>query len=497
MAKIVKEKTGATTTLHGLIAELNAEHPKANGELIDSKALQRTLEFLRQSIGLTVKSSDETLPADTLKTIKLFYLADANSPKNVLRLLAHPDFIGKVTMEFSTVNTMPSDEAAYDLIDSLLRTLALDIAPDKLRMFAHLIGDQAPTTAESLLIHADRIFSEAAHILHRYGHSGDRASAGIYLALTSMIRPWNLEHTLKLNTPASESAYVYLQTLGFRHFLKHYREHTELFRLQGEIGDIGPESEQVLLLVRKEEDRTHRALDLIFSINTAALIIRRRPKQLAALIAKATTIPTSARQVISNLNRAVVLLRSHAYRLFSGAGENEEILSLYDIVAALSSIRYQQQKKKEKKKEKKKKDEDKDDSKYKPYWHGQTDQGSDPQAMLDQVVATNNPQLFQGVIQLYLNRFYEYRASFTGIRQSHEAQMQYHAALLDAYQRVIDIGDIEELSDGLSILSTLCTNVTRRIVARPEAWNSKLLHPITYSYGDGSPTDPQGTGREQ
>lgn len=482
MAKIVKEKTGETTTLHGLIAELNVEHPKANGELIDSKALQRTLEFLSQSIGLTVASSDETLPADTLKTIKLFYLADANSPKNVLRLLAHPDFIGKATMEFSTVNTMPSDDAAYNLIGSLLQTLALEIAPDKLRMFSHLVGDQAAhTTAESLLAHADRISSEVAHILHRYGHNGDRASAGIYLALTSMIRPWNLEHSLELNTPASESAYVYLHTLAFRHFVKHYPAHTELFRLQGEIGDIGPESEQVLLLVRQEEDRMHRAFDLIFSINTAALIIRTRPKQLATLIAKATTIPTSARQVISNLNRAVVLLRSHAYRLFSSADDNEEILSLYDIVAALSSIRYQQKRK----------------TKYKPYWHGQTDQGSDPQTMLDEVVATKSPQLFQGVIQLYLNRFYEYRASFTGIKQSHEAQMQYHAAMLGAYQRVIDIGDIEELCDGLSILSTLCTNVTRRIVARPEALNSKFLHPITYSYGDGSPTDPQGTGQEQ
>lgn len=45
-------------SLRDLIADLNVEHPKKNGESITTKNLERTLSFIKQSIGVDLASAD-------------------------------------------------------------------------------------------------------------------------------------------------------------------------------------------------------------------------------------------------------------------------------------------------------------------------------------------------------------------------------------------------------------------------------------------------------
>jgi len=226
-------------------------------------------------------------------------------------------------------------------------------------------------------------------------------------------------------------------------------------------------------LVNEEKKSNLFPAMMVFSVNNFHHLIFGWPKEVAALVKDATGFDTSFMLLKKNTVRSRILLASYAYRSFDSSDHDAKILSVHDIVAALCSFRYQQ--------------EAGDD--YKPYWHGQSEQGKDPQRLFDKGLRKNDTHQHQGVLHIYLNRFYEFRASFNGTTLQHHAWMQYQVSRLRAYLRLVELNDIVALVTGIKTLNFLCMDRAKDIVINHIHTTSKNLFHNTYLYGDGESSD--------
>lgn len=430
-------------TLGELMTSLEAELEKPNGEPITSKSLKRTTDFLRSSIGLSIDSKQMPLPLLALKTARLVFLADLKSKRNVIRMLSPPQSTGEATMEFSTVTTTPRDREAAEIIERLAATLALEIDPSRVSMFSRLIGEaENQSVTEKLLLHAERTNDAVTHILSD-GLSGTQCSlAASYEHMANQLNMLCIQRSDERRAPANEALYCYLQTLSFRHFITHYPRHLQETLIKSEIGDIRSEAERFCRIVTGDAQWHHGPDDQVFSVNTSHCLLDEWPEEVSHLVHSATGIPTTSRQLRPHATRCKAILASYAYRSFDCADSNAPILSVYDVIAALASSRYQQE----------------EGEDYKPYWPGQTDQGKSPQRLFDKGLDPDDPHQHQGVHQIYLNRFYEYQASFNGTANSNHAWMRYQMALHRAYQAILELQDIVAITMGLTALNFYCVN---------------------------------------
>ena len=455
-----------TSTLGSLINELNAQYIKKGGEPIAARDLRRTLEFLEQAIDVKVNDSAQRVPFSTLKTIKLLYVTGANSGKHLLNLVAPPSE-GEATMEFSTGTTFPRDKDAAALITSLTKNLSIEVDPVKLKLFYNMLGDKdRHTSAEKLLLHSERTNDEVRHILKSVICGDDYTLAGAYSKLSKLLNSIGVRRTADLKTPAHEALFMYLETLAFQHFARHYPSHLKETRIKKEIGQIEEPMESFCRLVREETNAYLSPSTRMFSVKNFHHIVFGWPKEIAELVKAASGFDTSPFLMKKNTVRSRALLAAYAYRSFDCYDPDAETLSLHDIVASLCSFRYQQ--------------EAGDD--YKPYWHGQRQQGGDPQRLFDKGFRPNDPYQHQGVIQIYLNRFYEFQASFLGTTQSYHAWMQFQTSRLQAYLRLVEVNDIVGFVTGVIGMNFLCMDMAKEIVIEHlnHSQNFFTTHPLIH-----------------
>lgn len=443
-----EKQVQATATLDDLLFRINGEQEKVNGELATPRTLRRTLDFLQSAIGLVTEGKDDPLPTSALKTIKLMFLIDANSSRNVIALLTAPQRGDDATMEFSTVTTIPRDREASAIVQSLTDSLAREIAPDRLRMFSALTGDlEDHSVAERLILLAERTGDEVFHTFHNTLSTDESALSDAYRGLTALLDSFGVKASEDHQVPANEALYVYLQTLGFQHYVLHYPLHMDQTRIAGEVAAIEAEADALCRLATGSGPY-HGPSNRIFSVNTFHHLVQAWPKELAALVEKTTGFATSVKQLKGNQDRAKVLLASYAHRSFDCDDRDAPILSIYDIVAALSSFRYQQEAGHD----------------YHPYWHGQVEQGKNPQRHFDKGLNRRDPHQHQGVMHIYLNRFYEYQAALTGTSASHRAWMQCQLSLLNAYRSIVKLNDIMAIVMALTSLNFVCASYAKDCV---------------------------------
>ncbi|UXL28956.1 hypothetical protein [Stenotrophomonas maltophilia] len=435
--------------LSELMKHLDDELLKANGEQITRKTLSRTLLLLKKSIGVELARKDEPVSLATLKTIRLIFLADYKSNRNVIGLLMPPPIAAKATMEFATITTFHRDEAASSLIQAICDSLALEIDPARVRILSNMLGNfDGRSVAECFVLRMERINSEVLHILSFAFDQNDQALADALHWMAGLMKKFVPDRTSQGLEPTHELMYSYLQTLSIRHFTHHYPTHLEESRVQKDIGDIRHEVKQLLERMNHSRPVHYSAMTPILPIALVGHFISEWSEHLSKLVHKATGSSTSARKLRSIGARATRVLILHAERFHGCTDQAERILSLNDVIAALSAVRYQQA----------------TGSKYKPYWYGQTDQGDSPQALFDLGINQTDPYQHQGVLQVFLNPFYDYRAAFNATQASHHAWMRYQVATLGAYQSVLDLGDIFEVTLGLSTLKFHCINAAKDLV---------------------------------
>lgn len=438
-----------TATLADLIDALNIEVVKENGELITTRSLKRALELVQSSIGVSVSDKDQLVPLPVLKTVRALFLADHNHSKNVLRLLAPPQPGGPASMEFSTATTTPRDTDAYALIQTICESLAEEIEPSKLRTLSYMLSRRDKhSLAEELLLHVERTNDEVSEILNNAFGMDEALLTSAFDSLATPLDKFRVELMEGMAPTAIEAMYIYLQTLPFRHFIQHYPKHLETTRIRGEIGNIEDDAERFCEVAAQGDQHHHGPASRVFSVSTFHHLLLEHPEEMCELVHKATGIPTTVRQLQGHRDRVRSLLISYAYRSFDCTDPDAAVLCVYDVVAAFCSFRYQQECGQD----------------YKPYWHGQTDQGKNPQRLFDKGLNDGQPYQHQGVMQIYLNRFYEYRAAFTGTIGSYHAWMGYQIAALGAYQSVLDLKDIASITTGLNALNFYCVNLAKDLV---------------------------------
>ncbi|MCO7500271.1 hypothetical protein NJG17_10205 [Stenotrophomonas maltophilia] len=430
-----------TATLSDLMKHLDVELSKANGEPVTSRTLKRTLTFLQKSIGVDVSDKDQPLSIAILKTVRLLFLTDLNSTRNVFSLLAPPKTAADATMEFSTVTTVPRDSEASEIISRLTEILASEIEPARVRMFSKLVGDRdAHSVAEKLLLHVEQTNDVVREVLRDGLGGGDPLLAVAFDHLAQLLSAIRIEQSQDMQPQAIEAMYVYLQTLPFRHFIQHHSQHLDRTRIKLEIGDIRDDAERFCSLASHDSKWSQGPTVRVFSVNTFHQLLLECPDAMCQLVQKATGIATTIKQLRGHEDRAKRLLISYAYRSFDCTDPEAVLLTVFDVIAALASFRYQQA----------------EGDAYKPYWHGQTDQGKDPQRLFDKGLDPDDPHQHQGVMQIYLNRFYEYQASFEGTIESHHAWMRYQTAMLHAFQSALELNDIAAVCMALSALNYVC-----------------------------------------
>lgn len=438
-----------TATLSELVKNLDVEVQKRNGEPVTVKTLKRTLDFLRTSIGVNIETGDESLPMSALKTAKLLFKTDLDSNRNLYSLMAPPAEIDDATMEFSTVTTIPRDPDAAKLIKSLCESLSMEIDPAKLRALSRLLGRREDhSIAEELLLYVERTNDEVSQILQEAFGTDETLLVGASTSMAASLKDFSVELIDDDKPPANEAMYVYLQTLSFRHFIQHYPKHLSTTRIRGEIGDIQQDAERFCEVAAQGAQHHHGPASRVFSVNTSHHLLLEHPEDMCELVQKATGLPTTVRQLQGHRDRVRVLLTSYAYRSFDCTDPIAKVLSVYDVIAAFCSFRYQQVAGED----------------YRPYWHGQVDQGKNPQRLFDKGLNDEQPYQHQGVMQIYLNRFYEYKAAFTDTIGSYRAWMRYQMAVLRAYQSVLDLKDIYMLIAGLNALNFYCINLAKDLV---------------------------------
>ena len=351
-------------------------------------------------------------------------------------------------MEFNTVTTVTRDREGSAVIGSLIDSLSKEIAADRLRMFSTFVGvRQGHSVTELLILHAERTSDEIYQLLQETLSGEERALSDAYLGLATLLEGFGVARSDEHHAPANEELYVYLQALGFQHYALHYPLHMERTRVLGDVADIESEGEALCRLAADGQPH-HGAASGRFSLNTFQSLVQAWPKEIAALVEKATGIATSVKQLKANQDRAKVLLTSYAYRSFDCTDADAPLLSVYDVVAALASFRYQQE----------------SGNDYQPYWHGQVDQGRSPQRHFDKGLNSRDPHQHQGVMHIYLNRFYEYQAALCGRSASHRAWMRYQTATLKAYHSILKLNDIMAVVVGLTSLNFLCVNYAKDYV---------------------------------
>ncbi|HDS1656580.1 hypothetical protein [Stenotrophomonas maltophilia] len=425
-------------TIGDVIRALNAEIIKPNGELITRQSLKRTLDFLQAAIGIKVGSTNEQLPLTTLKTIRLLFLVDQNHTKNVLHLLWPPQADGKASMEFCTVTTIPRDEEASAIIQALCESLALEIDPSRTCMLSQMLSQREDrSVAEDLLLQIERTNDQVSKILHAPFGADDALLSSAFASLTKPLNRFRVKLIDGGIPPANEAMYTYLLTLPFQQFIQHYSKRLEAVRICKEIVCIKEDAERFCKVAARCAHQHYGPASRIFSVNTCHYLLEEHPEELCELVQRASGIPTTIRQLQGHCDRIRLLLMSYAFRSLDCTDPDAAALSVYDVIAAFCSFRYQQ--------------EEGDD--YKPYWHGQTDQGKNVQRLFDKGLSDERPYLHQGVIQIYLSRFYEYQASFHGTIGSYRAWMRYQIAALGAYQSVLELQDIAAIASGLSTLN--------------------------------------------
>ena len=428
---------------------LDAELQKANGEQITRRALARTLLFLKKSIGVEVPRINKPVSLATLKTIRLIFLADYKSNRNVIGLLTPPPTAAKATMEFATITTIHRDEAAASLIREICDSLALEIDPARVPMLSHALGNaEGRSVAESFFLRIERINDEVLHALSFAFARNDRALAEALHWMADVMNRFVPERTLQDSKSTHELMYSYLQTLSIRHFTQHYPAHLEMSRVQKNIVDISDDVKQLLERMNSRQPDHCTAMTPILSITVLGQFMSEWSTHLAKLVRKATGYPTTASKFRSIVARATRVLILHAERFHGCRDQTERVLSLNDVIAALSAVRYQQG----------------TGRKYKPYWYGQSDQGESPQALFDLGINEADPYQHQGVVQIFLNPFYDFRSAFNGTQANHRAWMRYQVATLGAYQSVLDLGDIVHITMGLNTLKFHCINAAKDLV---------------------------------
>ena len=438
-------------TLSELLNEINLEYKPKSGEAASFDSLERELGLIQQITGETIPSQTVHVPLPALKAIKLLFLAKKGSKRHLIGLIESPSADNPATMEYCSVTTVSRDKDAAKHIQLLIDTLELEIAPDKLAALNEMLGAKENTsTAEKLGGHVEKTNDVISQLFNERMSGDNLGQANGYYKLAKKVDAMQYRTTGQLQTPAHESLYCHLQTLGFRHYILHHRKFIEQTHVNQRINAIEEQIKRVCRTLTDIRGSAVHGNEKIISVNDFPKLAAVYHREFNALVLAATGLSTRKNRFIDNIGIAKVILASYGCRSYDEPHPDAKILSLLDLVAALCAVRYQQQKELK--------------TKYSPFWHGQVSQGDNPERHLKKGLRKNDPHQHQGVFQTYYYRFSEFLAALANRTESHNGWMAYQLSRLDVYDRIIRFNDINCIVASSRHFDHMCLAEAERIV---------------------------------
>jgi hypothetical protein len=470
--------TEQTGTLNELLEGINVDRGlDVPGRMVTIHSLRHVLPLLSRISGRKYKSTTEVLPMTTLKTIKLLYTENRllNQKQSKVASL-HEQGIGEVpkvkgthlinligiptntkaSMESATGTTVTRDSRGRETIERLCSKLALEIPPDRLKLsnlFFSASKTRAP--AEGVIAYIEHT-NDAVYRDLTDSISGDPKALGSkFKDLAKFIYnmpSYGIREDAK-PTPLHEQLYVHLQSLGFIHYAIHQQEFVKNVKIKAS-GKPPTRAEITSLFMTLchaiGDDATPDSQS--FCANDVCQVIDKHSEHIKNLVEKVTGLPTRRQGLMEDAPRAVIILRSYAYRCFDKTSPSEPILSLHDIVAALCSFRYQQSER----------------TPYQPKWPSQeASEGRATKAHFDKglkITSSNTkPHIFQGVFLIYYDRFAQYKAAFDRTTPVYQGWMAFQYARLHAYIGILKLRDIYRFSLAACYFDELCTEEARSV----------------------------------
>lgn len=438
-----------TGTIRELLKEINKNYDPIGGEQATYNSLKRILGFIHLFTEDDFTDLDKPVPLSVLKTIKLLLFTGRGSKRNLIDLIEPPTEENPATMEFCSGTTISRDKVGSEMIRSMTESLALDIASEKLAQFDELARpNERASFAERLNSHVEQTNDVISQLFNDWQPQDSCAQAKSYRSLSKKIDVMRYIRASDFITPVHESIYCYLKSLGLQHFIAHHRTFIRTVKISDQINSIHGESVHLCATFSSIKGETVSLEEKIVSVRDFPKMVAIYHKEFNSLVKAATGLVTRKKRFVENIKFAQVILASYGYRCHDESNIDARILSLIDIVAALCSVRYQQDKRTE----------------YDPLWSGRESQGTSPQRLFEKGLRKNDPHQHQGVAQIYLYRFSEYQAAFKGMSESYHEWMVYQVSRLDAYHRILQLNDINLITTSAYHFDEICKQEAMYIV---------------------------------
>ena len=438
-----------TDTAAELLKEINREYNPKSGEPANFKSLDRVLGLVHEITGESVPNSTAPVPLSTLKTIKLLFLTNHKSKRHLIGLIEPPGADNPATMEFCTGTTVSRDKKGAELIHSLVKKLEREIAPEKLAQLSELATPKdLASFSEAFISHIEQTNDTVFGIFSSQIVADSRGQANAYYALSKAIDSMNYRRSSDELTPAHEAMHCHLVTLGLQHFILHHRTFIKDILTNYRINPI---ADQCTHLCDALSELTKGPVDpnqKIVSVNDCPKLVAVYRKEFKSLVKAATGLDTkNSERFVENIRLAKAILASYGDRCYDESNPDVKLLSILDIVAALCSVRHQQE----------------FGTKYPAYWPAQKSQGTNVEAMFKKGLRKNDPHQHQGVAQIYLYRFAEYQAAFTNTTESYRGWMAYQVSRLDAYARIFKLREVGRIVASARHFDEVCMQEAERI----------------------------------
>lgn len=439
-----------TGTVAELLNEINREYNPDSSELAYFTSLDRVLGLIHEITGVAVPSSTTPVPLSTLKTIKLLFLTNHKNKRHLIGLIEPPSADNPATMEFCTGTTVSRDKKGAELIYSLMSALEREIAPEKLAQLSELAAPRdLASFSEALTSHIEQTNDTVFGILSSQIVADSRGQANAYYALSKAIDSMNYRRSGDELTPAHEAMHCHLVTLGLQHFILHHRTFIKDILAKYRIKPIAGQCTHLCHALSELRKGPVDPNEKIVSVNDCAKLVAVYHKEFNSLVKDATGFDTPKTRFFENISLAQAILASYGYRSHDESDLDSKLLSVFDIVAALCSVRHQQ----------------KDGIDYIPYWPGQKSPGTSPQAMFKKGLRKNDPHQHQGVAQIYLYGFSEYQAAFTNTTESYRGWMAFQVSRLDAYARIFKLRQVCGVVASARHFDEMCLHEAERIAS--------------------------------
>jgi len=428
-----------TGTIKELLAELNHERGQAvDGSLVGINSLTTTLDGIERITGRKIQKSEvQQLSVAALKTIKRLYLTGPEHGVKVFSIIDPPHLKKrKWTLEFRESVPAPRNKDATLVVQDLLDCFATEIPKERLATIERTL----PRLPELLL----QIESENTHIGRRLKHGFDGymdAVASAYQELTTWVDAYPVTADPS-STPLDEAVYTYLRTLRFAHFALGFKDAFELAAIKDDIKPIAGHMDLLAYAVSKRVGQPLQLATPFLAIDQFDSFVDDWKDQLSRAITSATGFP--ARGDVADLSEGAkrVLILYGSFEL-GKRDTDSSILSIWDCVSALCTIRHQQEA----------------DTRHAAYWPSQPTQGD---VILRQLLPSlrdkKKPHGYRSIEDLFTEdyvphvtnqiiyqRFCNMQSALLGLAEVHTARMSFRVARLIKLAEIFRMTDVDQI----------------------------------------------------